>query len=184
MSVRTNTLIAAIGAALIGLVVSLLQLSPGYAAMQLGNGHWQWFPRLGSTAETMVLYHGVVDASAFLLGIGGLFVLGYRFGVPLESSRQFGRFAVAVGLGALIGALVPVVVVFGTTLFVGDSSVFATVGQLFTVDFPSTLLAVGRPLGFGIQSALIACAGAALATVANRGGDNRGDEAVQTGSVT
>ncbi|ELY93497.1 hypothetical protein C483_06018 [Natrialba hulunbeirensis JCM 10989] len=171
MSLRTNTLIAAIGAALIGLVVSLLQLSPGYAAMQLSDGHWQWFPRLGSTAETMVLYHGVVDVTAFLLGIGGLFGLGYRFGVPLESSTQFGRFAVAVGLGALVGALVPVVAAFGVTFLAGGSSIFATVGQLFAVDFPSALLAIGRPLGFGIQSALIGCAGAALATVANRGND-------------
>ncbi|ELZ01307.1 hypothetical protein C482_07431 [Natrialba chahannaoensis JCM 10990] len=177
MSHRTRTLIAAAGAALVGFVSSLLELSPGYAAMQLGNGHWQWFPSLGSTAETIMLYHGVVDVSVFLLGIGGLFALGYRFGVPLESSTQFGRFGVAVGLGALVGALVPVIVAFGATLFVGGSSILATVGQLYTVDFPSTLLAVGRPFGFGIQSALIGCAGAALGTLSDRGG-----EAMRTGS--
>ncbi|WP_323172172.1 hypothetical protein [Natrialba sp. PRR66] len=119
---------------------------------------WWWFPQLEPVSHTLILYHSVVGAATFALGVVGIFALSYRAGAELEFSADARRLALVVGLGSVIGYALPVIAVV-VVLSVVDGGT-----ALGGVRMPLSLLQVtGQTIGFGIQSALIGFAGAAFA---------------------
>lgn len=153
MVLRVSGLVAA----LIGFVVSVVQLSPGYVTQQLADGHWQWVPRLETMGQTLVLYNYIVDGVVFGFGVVGVFALGYWVGTELDLRTAYRRFALTIGVGGLLGYLLPIVaaVIF---VLLGDGA-----DVLGSIDTLSLLLFAGRTIGFAIQVAIIGFAGAAFA---------------------
>ncbi|MFC4438738.1 MULTISPECIES: hypothetical protein [Natrialbaceae] len=148
---------SAVGAALLGFALSVVHLSPGYVTQQLVAGEWGRFPQLDTPGETLVLYHYTVDATAFVLGFGAVFALGYWIGTDLDLRRRYRQFALAVGFGGLIGYLIPMCFALLYLLITADG---ATVEGIRPLD---VILFAGRALGVPIQFAVAGFAGAAFA---------------------
>lgn len=146
-----------VGAAIIGFVLSVVHLLPGYVTQQLVAGNLGWFPRLDTPGETLVLYHHTVDATAFVLGFGAVFALGYWLGTDLDLRRRYRQFVLAVGVGGLIGYLLPILLAILFLLVTAGGTIAGGIGLLDTV------LLAGRILGVPIQFAVVGFSGAALA---------------------
>ncbi|ELY94460.1 hypothetical protein [Natrialba taiwanensis] len=151
--------VSGVGSCILGLVVSLLHLSPPYAIQRIVDGTWWWFPQLEPVSHTLILYNSVVGAATFALGVVGIFALGYRAGAELEFSADARRLALVVGLGSVIGYALPVIAVVVLSVVDGGT---ALGGVRMSLSL-SLLQVTGQTIGFGIQSALIGFAGAAFA---------------------
>ncbi|MFC3959996.1 hypothetical protein [Halovivax cerinus] len=150
-----------LGAVLLGSVVALLHLAPGYVTSQLIANDATAIDWLGSTARQIVFLNGFVSAMAFVVGIGVVFLLGYWAGSRLDLRRSYRSFLLVVGVGGGIGYLVPMLLVFGYTAL-------AATGPFQSDQLGTTALVfLGRTGAVAIQFAVVGFAGAALATLSS-----------------
>ena len=148
-----------LGAALLGGVLALLHLSPGYVTARLIAGDGASVPWLGTTAEVILLSQGLLNAAAFIAGFGALFVLGYWAGLRLELQQHYRQFLLTVGLGGLIGYVTPILLLAVYALIVGGGPLQGEqIGAGATA-----MLVVGRAVSVAIQFAVVGFAGAAFA---------------------
>lgn len=151
-----------IGAALLGGGIALLHLAPAYLTRYLLGGGVGWLPRLETTQVTLVGYNMVLNALGVVVGIAGVFALGYWAGGQSRLGDEYRRLTTIVGLGGALGFLVTM-----------------AVSLLLAVDVPVVGDDVGMTLAWvlgstarvGLQFGLIGLAGAAFASFAGDGTD-------------
>ncbi|MFC6754577.1 hypothetical protein [Halorubrum tibetense] len=108
------------GAAALGSVLALLHLSPGFIT--------EWMlaaddpvPVGNSLGESVVIVRRLLDAGAFAVGFGGVFLLGYWAGGRVALRHRYRELLVALGVGGALGyALVLVLFLSYSALVGGD----------------------------------------------------------------
>lgn len=149
------------GAALLGGVLALLHLSPAYVTtwlMSIDNISILW---IETHVEAITFFQSVLGAGGFFVGFGGVFLVGYWAGGQVALRQQYRELLAAIGVGGVLGYLVPLVllllyaVLFGGGPFANQNLGVATV-----------LLLSGRVIGVSIQFAVVGVAGGAVAEFA------------------
>lgn len=161
MVLRTTGL----GAGLLGFVLALVHLTPGYVNDRLLGDASGWLPQLDSMGQTVLLYSYTARGVAFVVGIVGVLALGYRVGTRLDLRADYGRFSLVLGVGGAVGYVV------ATAAFV---SVLADGPVLGDATLLTAALWLGRIAGVVLQFAIVGFAGAAFATLV-RGSGAHGD---------
>lgn len=152
-----------IGAALLGALLSVVHLSPGYVNRRLLDGDWSWLPQLDTMSRTVLLYSYVTRGVAFVLGVGVVFALGYWAGTRSDLRENYQGLVLGLGLGGILGY----VVALGAFVLVpANDPILADDG------FLTGVLLLGRGIGAAVQFAVVGFAGAAFATLV---GGSRGN---------
>lgn len=144
------------GAALLGAGIAVLHVTPAYLSTYLFGGAVAWLPRLETTQVTLVGYNMVLNAIGVVVGIVGVFALGYWAGTKSELTAEYRRLLASFGLGGALGFLstMAVALTLSIDLPVVGESVGLTLGWI-----------LGSTLRVGLQFAAIGFAGAALVHV-------------------
>lgn len=174
---------AGIGAAALGFLLSITQYSQGYVTARLVSEDWSWFPQLESTAETLVLYTHLTDGLIFVLGVVGVFLLGYWLGERLHLGREYRPYVTWVAGGGVAGYLLPLVLALGVLVVTGlleGADPFAFVPRVSGLD---AVVIAGRFVAIPIQFAIAGFAGAAFARLAGEAddGERAGTEPISSG---
>lgn len=142
------------GAALVGAVLGLVHLAPGYLVGRLLGGSVGGLPQLSTTPQTITAYTSLLDAVGVAVGIGGVFVLGYWAGTRFDQPTAYRRFAALVGIAGSVGYLATMGIVL---IFV--------VREPLVADHVGLTIAnvLGTTLRVGVQFAIVGFAGAAFA---------------------
>lgn len=157
-----------LGAALLGGLLAVLHLAPGYVTARLIAGDGVALPWPATTAELIVLSQGLLNVSGVVGGIGAVFLLGYWAGGRLEVRQHSRQFLLVVGLGGL-GGYVAVNGLLFVYALLGGTQILQSEQSVVTA-----VVIAGRAVGVLLQFAVCGFAGAAFATL---GADARRSDA-------
>ena len=156
----------AVGGVALGLLLAMVQFSPGPVTVRLIAGEWAWFPRADSTAETLIWYSLAADAAVFVLLFGGVFGLGYLAGQDRRLASDYRPVLIRFAASGLIGYCLPlflaVVYLAVLTPFVPGIPI---IDALRTLVLHEVALLLGRVIAIPIAFAVIGLAGLAFADV-------------------
>ena len=144
-------------AALLGGLLAVLHLSPGYVTARFiaGGGRSALWP--GSTGELIVLFQGLLHVVGAVVGIAAIFVVGYWAGGRLALRDHYDRVLLTFGLGGLVGYLSVIVLLAIYAVSIGAGPLRSDMLGVTSV------LVAGRAIVVTIQFAVVGFAGAAFA---------------------
>ena len=144
-------------AALLGGVLAVLHVSPGYLTARFIAGGQTAARWPGSTAELIVLSQGLIHTIGAVVGIAGVFVVGYWAGRRIALQDQYETVLLTFGLGGLIGYVTPVLLLAIYAVSVDSGALQSGMLGAAAVLFGSRAIVVT------VQFAIVGFAGAAFA---------------------
>ena len=152
------------GAALFGSVLALLHLSPGVIT--------EWMlaaddplPVGNSLGESVVIVRSLLDAGAFAVGFGGVFLLGYWAGSRVMLRHRYRQLLATLGVGGALGYVLVLVLFLSYSALAGGDLPDVTGGVT------SLLVFASRATAITVQFAVVGIAGASIAEL--MGGSSR-----------
>lgn len=151
---------SAVAAVLVGAALAAVDYAPSYLPRWVLDNPVGWLPRFATDAQTITFYIYVSRGTAFVLGIGCVFALGYWAGSRFDFRAQFRSFVLAVGLGGLVGYGIATLVYALAVVFVLENVRFSGPAAF------DGALGASRTVAVAVQFAVVGFAGAAFADVA------------------